>query len=83
LKTANFACLKKAALLALSIRDIVDRAGVSATVFLVYSISDDMRGVFVKHFEYLRTGGYPRHRSNPVFPKKERKGMGPRQLQYD
>lgn len=84
IKTAYYCGLKKAKLLALNIGDIIDKEGnIRSTILDNISVTDDIKAIFVEYFGYLKSGGYRRIKSAPLFPNKKKKRYGPRQLQYD
>jgi hypothetical protein len=75
--------LKKSDLLELNIGDIVDKKGdIRQSIYGCIPVTDEVNVIFRDYIDYLKTRGYSRIKSAPLFPTRNKGRYESRQLQY-
>ena len=84
IKVVYYCGLKKAEILALNIGNIIDKKGkIRQNILDSVPITDQIKEVFRDHLTNLKADGYSSIKSSPLFPNRQKKRYGPRQLQYN
>ena len=84
IKVIHYCGLKKTEILELNIGNIIDKKGkIRQNILDIVPITDQCKEIFRNHLTNLKTGGYSRIHSSPLFPNRKNKRYGSRQLQYN